>query len=84
MPLLGFYSMGRTIIVTFKAPIELVHKLDELIEKGVFSSRSEALRRALALLIAEYSEVEHAPVTRRNKYTKKVEKDNGTTYSRRT
>ncbi|HIP66020.1 MAG TPA: ribbon-helix-helix protein, CopG family [Pyrodictium sp.] len=72
------------MIVTFKAPIELVHKLDELIEKGIFSSRSEALRRALALLIAEYSEVEHASDTRRNGYTKKVEKDNGAAHGRRT
>ncbi|HIC98758.1 MAG TPA: ribbon-helix-helix protein, CopG family [Pyrodictiaceae archaeon] len=72
------------MIVTFKAPIDLVHKLDELIEKGIFSSRSEALRRALALLIAEYSEVEYATVTRRSECTKEIEKGDGTAQCRRT
>jgi len=43
-----------TVIVSFKAPADLVEQLDELVKKGVFSSRSEALRRALVLLVAKY------------------------------
>lgn len=43
-----------TVIVSFKAPAELVAQLDELVREGVFTSRSEALRRALVLLVTRY------------------------------
>lgn len=46
--------MGRTVTVTFKVPSEVIEKLDALIASGVFSSRSEALRRALILLLRQY------------------------------
>jgi len=40
--------------VTFKAPAELVERLDELVRTGVFRNRSEALRHALVILINRY------------------------------
>jgi Arc/MetJ-type ribon-helix-helix transcriptional regulator len=43
-----------TVIVSFKAPADLVEQLDELVRRGVFNSRSEALRRALVMLVAKY------------------------------
>ena len=46
--------MPQTIIVTFKAPAELVERLDELVRIGVFRNRSEALRHALVILINRY------------------------------
>ncbi|WP_236698113.1 ribbon-helix-helix domain-containing protein [Pyrodictium occultum] len=46
--------MPQTVIVTFKAPVELVERLDELVRSGVFRNRSEALRRALVMLISRY------------------------------
>ncbi|NPA05104.1 MAG: ribbon-helix-helix protein, CopG family [Crenarchaeota archaeon] len=45
----------RSVIVTFKIPVELLHQLDDLVSRGLFASRSEALRRALALLLQRYS-----------------------------
>ena len=46
--------MGRRVTVTFKVPSDVLEKLDRLVASGVFSSRSEALRRALVLLIRQY------------------------------
>jgi len=46
--------MTQTVIVSFKAPLELVEKLDSLVEAGVFRNRSEALRYALVLLVTRY------------------------------
>ncbi|WP_231656722.1 ribbon-helix-helix domain-containing protein [Pyrodictium delaneyi] len=46
--------MPQTVIVTFKAPAELVERLDELVRTGVFRNRSEALRHALVILINRY------------------------------
>ncbi len=43
------------ITVSFKVPRELLKELDDLIEKGVFSTRSEAIRHALSMLIRRYS-----------------------------
>jgi len=43
-----------TVIVSFKAPADLVEQLDELVKSGAFTSRSEALRRALVLLVTRY------------------------------
>ncbi|HIQ23852.1 MAG TPA: ribbon-helix-helix protein, CopG family [Pyrodictium delaneyi] len=52
--------MPQTIIVTFKAPAELVERLDELVRTGVFRNRSEALRHALVILINRYKGEEFA------------------------
>ncbi|HID41905.1 hypothetical protein Pdsh_05035 [Pyrodictium delaneyi] len=46
--------LPQTVIVTFKAPAELVERLDELVRTGVFRNRSEALRHALVILINRY------------------------------
>ncbi len=46
--------MPKTIIITFKAPAELVERLDELVSAGLFRNRSEALRHALVMLISKY------------------------------
>ncbi|BEP16990.1 hypothetical protein PYJP_03420 [Pyrofollis japonicus] len=46
--------MPKTVIITFKAPAELVERLDELVYAGVFRNRSEALRHALVMLINKY------------------------------
>ncbi len=47
--------MGRVVILSVKVPKEIVEEIDRLIKNGVFSSRSEAIRRAMALLIRKYS-----------------------------
>ncbi len=49
--------MARTVILTFKVPSELAERLDDLIARGIFNSRSEALRRALIMLLREYDGV---------------------------
>ncbi|ABM80790.1 ribbon-helix-helix domain-containing protein [Hyperthermus butylicus] len=46
--------MPQTIVVTFKVPVELVEKLDELVRMGIFKNRSEALRHALVMLLNKY------------------------------
>ena len=46
--------MPKTVIITFKAPAELVERLDELVSTGLFRNRSEALRHALVMLINKY------------------------------
>ncbi|NOZ89635.1 MAG: ribbon-helix-helix protein, CopG family [Crenarchaeota archaeon] len=46
--------MPQTVIVSFKAPAELVEQLDDLVRSGVFRNRSEALRYALVLLVTQY------------------------------
>ena len=47
--------MGRVVILSVKVPKEIVEEIDRLIKYGIFSSRSEAIRRAMALLIRKYS-----------------------------
>ncbi len=47
-------KVPQTVVVTFKVPIELVEKLDELVRLGVFKNRSEALRHALVMLLTKY------------------------------
>ncbi|OYT56669.1 MAG: CopG family transcriptional regulator [Desulfurococcales archaeon ex4484_217_2] len=46
--------MGRVVVVSVKMPKELLRELDKLVEEGLFSSRSEAIRRGIALLIRNY------------------------------
>ena len=45
---------SRVLLITFKAPRELVEEADKLVEAGLFSSRSEVLRYALSMLINSY------------------------------
>ena len=44
---------GETTIVSFHIPPKLLRSVDELVEKGVFNSRSEALRIAVVLLLRD-------------------------------
>ncbi len=45
---------SRVLLITFKAPRELIEEADKLVEAGLFSSRSEVLRYALSMLINSY------------------------------
>jgi len=45
---------GRTQIVSFHIPKNILRALDRLVEMGVFNNRSEAIRLALYKLIEEY------------------------------
>ena len=44
-------SMERFKLVTVKIPESLLEKVDKLVEKGVFATRSEAIRVALKELV---------------------------------
>ena len=44
------------IVISFKARKNLIDKLDKLVEKGLFPSRSEAIRAAIAILLSKYVE----------------------------
>ncbi len=46
--------MGRVVVISVKVPREMIEEVDKLIRAGLFSSRSEAIRRAIAMLIKEY------------------------------
>ncbi len=50
--------MGKVVVVSVKMPKELLKEIDRLVEKGIFTSRSEAIRRGIALLIRNYNSVE--------------------------
>lgn len=50
-----------TIVVSFKVKRSLVEKLDKLVDKGVFPSRSEAIRYAILTLISRIQK-EHAMI----------------------
>jgi len=47
--------MGRVVVVSVKVPKEMIKEIDKLVDEGVFSSRSELIRRALAILITKYN-----------------------------
>lgn len=47
--------MGRVVVISVKMPKEMVEEIDKLVDNGKFSSRSEVIRRALAILITNYS-----------------------------
>ncbi len=47
--------MPRQVLVTFKIPEMMLENIDLLVKKGVFRSRSEALRYAISLLLREYN-----------------------------
>jgi Arc/MetJ-type ribon-helix-helix transcriptional regulator len=44
---------SRTVIVSFKAPKSLLEAVDELVEMGLFNSRSEVIRTAIFNLLRE-------------------------------
>lgn len=47
--------MSNTKKIMVKIPAELVSKIDELVEQGVFTSRADAIKSAVVLIINEYS-----------------------------
>jgi metal-responsive CopG/Arc/MetJ family transcriptional regulator len=48
-----------TIIVSFHIPPNLLRAVDELVEKGVFATRSEAFRTAIVLMLRDFSKLQH-------------------------
>jgi len=56
--LLSILCLNDTIVVTFKVRRELLERLDELVKNGYFSSRSEAIRTAIIMLINTYNKEE--------------------------
>ncbi len=46
--------MKETIIVTFKAPRQLIEEVDKLVNMGLYNSRSEVFRHALALFLSSF------------------------------
>lgn len=59
---------SRVLLVTFKAPRELIEEADKLVEAGIFSSRSEVLRYALSMLIMKYRRLEETESTGKGYY----------------
>ena len=45
-----------TRVISVKLPVGLVDALNELVEKGFFQNRSDAVREAVRLLLAKYKE----------------------------
>jgi Arc/MetJ-type ribon-helix-helix transcriptional regulator len=43
----------RSDVVSLHVPKRLLERIDELVERGLFTSRSEALRFAIVLLLRE-------------------------------
>lgn len=56
--LLSILCLNDTVVVTFKVRRELLDRLDELVRNGHFSSRSEAIRMAIIMLINTYNKEE--------------------------
>jgi len=50
----------RTKVIAVRLPEELVSRLDELVKRGVFRSRNDAIKKAVELLI---SVEENVPTT---------------------
>ncbi len=57
-----------TVLVQARLPRRLVEKLDELVELGLFSSRSEVVAEAVRRLILEYGRVVEEDVVFIEKY----------------
>lgn len=57
------------IVVSFKAKRRLVEKLDSLVDRGLFPSRSEAIRVAITTLLTLYLKGEELEEV----YSEKVE-----------
>jgi len=47
----------KTRVIAVRLPEELVSRLDELVKKGVFRSRNDAIKRAVELLISSEENV---------------------------
>ncbi len=43
---------SKSVLVTCKIPRELINAIDKMVEEGIFTSRSEAIRYAIGSLIA--------------------------------
>lgn len=54
--------LDDTVVVTFKLRREILEELDELVKKGYFSSRSEAIRAAIVELLNHYSEKKESSI----------------------
>jgi Arc/MetJ-type ribon-helix-helix transcriptional regulator len=48
----------NTVIVSFHIPPNLLKAVDELVEKGVFTTRSEAFRTAIVLMLRDYTKLQ--------------------------
>jgi hypothetical protein len=51
---------GRTIIVSFHIPPNLLKAVDDLVAKGIFNNRSEAFRTAIVLMLRDFSKLQYA------------------------
>lgn len=47
-----------TRVISVKLPVGLIEVLDELIEKGYFQNRSDAIREAIRKLLTGYRELD--------------------------
>ena len=47
-----------TRVISVKLPVGLIEVLDELIERGYFQNRSDAIREAIRKLLASYRELD--------------------------
>ena len=50
---------SRLPVVSFHIPPHLLKAVDELVECGVFTSRSEAFRTAIVLMLRDYAKLQH-------------------------
>ncbi len=49
-----------TKVISVKLPVGLIEALDQLIEKGYFQNRSDAIREAIRKLLSNYREMDTA------------------------
>jgi Arc/MetJ-type ribon-helix-helix transcriptional regulator len=49
----------RMIVISFHVSKSLLDAIDDLVRRGVFPSRSEALREAIRLLVEQYVFARH-------------------------
>ena len=50
---------SRLPVAAFHIPPRLLEAVDELVERGVFTSRSEAFRTAIVLMLRDYAKLKH-------------------------
>ncbi len=53
-----------TRVISVKLPVGLIQVLDELIERGYFQNRSDAIREAIRKLLASYRELDTQKLSR--------------------
>jgi len=53
-----------TRVISVKLPVGLIEVLDELIEKGYFQNRSDAIREAIRKLLASYRDLDAQKLSR--------------------